>query len=49
MTKTTRNYRTVNSHRTNNNETFIRDSKPGLKVKTSVRGGMIFKLGIKGA
>jgi len=43
MTKTTRNQ----MHR-NNNETFVRDAKAGLKVKTSVRGGMIYKVIYKG-
>ena len=33
---------------TNNNETFLRDTnKSALKVKTSVRGGLIVKLTYK--
>jgi hypothetical protein len=31
-------------HRTNNNETFVRDSsKAALKIRTSLRGGLAYK------
>jgi hypothetical protein len=34
--------------RNNHNETLVRDAQaPGLKTKTRVRGGVIFKIDIK--
>lgn len=32
--------RETRSHKANNNATMVKDSKPGLKVKTHVRSGL---------